>query len=74
MRIHLGSADQIARIILSLVLVVLALVPALLLAASPILLWGTVIPGAVLIAAAMVRFYPLYAPFGFSTRKVSIDD
>jgi hypothetical protein len=71
MRINLGSADRVARIILGLLLVVLAFVPALPLAASPILQWGAVIIGAVLIVTALVRFCPLYALFGLSTRKVS---
>ena len=71
MRINVGSADRIARIILGLLLAVLAFVPALPLASSPILQWGAVFLGTVLIVTALVRFCPLYALFRLSTRKVS---
>jgi len=71
MHANIGSIDRIVRIIAGVVLVVLAFVPALPLAASPVLQWGAVLVGFVLVMTALVRFCPLYALFRLSTRKVS---
>lgn len=71
MHANIGSIDRIVRIIAGVVLVVLAFVPALPLAASPVLQWGAVLVGFVLVMIALVRFCPLYALFRLSTRKVS---
>jgi len=71
MHANVGSIDRIVRIIAGVVLVVLAFVPALPLAASPVLQWGAVLVGFVLVMTALVRFCPLYALFRLSTRKVS---
>ncbi|ODT66273.1 MAG: hypothetical protein ABS75_27810 [Pelagibacterium sp. SCN 63-23] len=70
MRANVGSPDRIARIIIGIVLNVAAFLPALPLAANPILQWGAVLVGAVLIVTALVRFCPLYTLFGLSTCKV----
>ena len=71
MHANIGSIDRIVRIIAGVALVVLAFVPALPLAASPVLQWGAVLVGFVLVMTALVRFCPLYALFRLSTRKVS---
>ncbi len=71
MRANVGSPDRIARIIIGIVLIVAAFIPALPLGANPILQWGSVVVGAVLIVTALVRFCPLYTLFGFSTCKVA---
>lgn len=67
---NIGTTDRIARIVLGLVLIAAAFIPALPLAASPLSQWGAVIVGAVLIVTALVRFCPLYTIFGLSTCKV----
>ena len=70
MRANVGSPDRIARIVIGIVLIVAAFIPALPLAANPILQWGSVGIGAVLIVTAVFRFCPLYTLFGLSTCKV----
>jgi len=71
MRANVGSPDRTARIIIGSLLILAAFIPALSLAASPILQWGAVVVGAVLIVTALVRFCPLYTVFGMSTCKVA---
>jgi len=71
MRANVGSIDRMLRAIAGLVLVVLAFVPALPLAASSLLQWGTVLLGVVLVGTALVRFCPIYAVLRLSTHKVS---
>jgi hypothetical protein len=71
MRANVGSSDRIARIIIGIVLMVAAFIPALPLAANPILQLGSVVVGAVLIVTALLRFCPLYALLGLSTCKVA---
>lgn len=71
MRINVGTPDRIARIVIGAVLVLLPLLSGLPLFANPLWLWASVAVGAVLIVTAVVRFCPLYAILGLSTRKVS---
>tara|TARA_R110002020_G_scaffold6295_28_gene26436 strand:- start:261 stop:482 length:222 start_codon:yes stop_codon:yes gene_type:complete len=70
MPVNIGSADRIARIIVGLALILVPFVSGLALFANPVLQWGAVLVGAVLIVTALVRFCPLYAIFGLSTCKV----
>lgn len=69
MRINVGTPDRIARIVVGAVLVLLPFLSGLALFANPVWLWASVIVGAVLIVTALVRFCPLYAILGLSTRK-----
>lgn len=71
MRANVGSVDRIVRTVLGLTLIAAAFIPALPLAASPVLQWGAALVGAVLIVTALVSFCPLYTLFGLSTCKVS---
>ncbi|KQX38041.1 hypothetical protein ASD04_10430 [Devosia sp. Root436] len=71
MRINVGTPDRIARVVIGAVLVLLPLLSGLPLFANPLWLWASVAVGAVLIVTAVVRFCPLYAILGLSTRKVS---
>jgi hypothetical protein len=70
MPVNIGSADRIARIIVGLALILVPMVSGLALFANPLLYWGAVIVGAVLVLTALVRFCPLYTIFGLSTCKV----
>lgn len=71
MPVNVGSADRIARIIVGLALILVPFVSGLALFANPLLHWGSVIVGAVLIFTALLRFCPLYTVLGLSTCKVS---
>lgn len=70
MRINVGTPDRIARIVVGAALILLPFLSGLALFANPVWLWASVIVGAVLIVTALVRFCPLYAILGLSTRKV----
>lgn len=72
MRINVGSADRIVRVLLGVILIAAPFVSGLALFANPLLMWGAVGVGAVLVLTAAVRFCPLYALFGLSTCKVSV--
>jgi hypothetical protein len=74
MNTNVGSADRVVRIGLGLALAIAAFVPGLGLSATPLLQWGAVVVGIVLIATAVVRFCPLYRILGISTCKVRIND
>ena len=69
MRINVGTPDRIARIVVGAVLILLPFLSGLALFANPVWLWASVVVGAVLIVTALVRFCPLYAILGLSTRK-----
>ncbi len=71
MRANVGLLDRIIRIALGLALIVAAFIPGLGLVANPIVQWGAIIVGAVLIVTALLRFCPLYRLLGLSTCKVS---
>lgn len=71
MTANVGSLDRVIRIVLGLVLIIAAFVPALGLFSQPLAQGGVVIAGLVLIGTALMRFCPLYRLFGLSTCKVS---
>ena len=71
MTFNVGTADRIVRLILGVALAAMALFSGLPAFAEPLWFWGALIVAAILIVTAVVRFCPLYAPFGISTRKVS---
>lgn len=71
MSFNVGTPDRIARIVIGAVLVLLPLVSGLALFANPLWFWAAIIVGAVLIVTAIVRFCPLYAILGLSTRRMS---
>lgn len=71
MRINVGSADRVVRLILGVILIAAPFLSGLSLFASPLPFWGAVVVGAVLVLTAAVRFCPLYTIFGLSTCKVS---
>ena len=71
MTLNVGTADRIARLVVGLALAALALFSGLPAFAEPLWFWGALVVSAILIVTAVVRFCPLYAPFGISTRKVS---
>lgn len=60
-----------ARIVIGAVLLLLPILSGMALFTTPVWFWGaSTILGAVLIITAAVRFCPLYAILGLSTRKV----
>lgn len=71
MHVNVGSADRIVRIVLGVILIAAPFLSGLALFANPLLIWGAVGVGAVLVLTALVRFCPLYTLFGLSTCKVS---
>ena len=71
MTFNVGSADRIVRLVVGLALATLALFSGLPAFADPLWFWGALVVSAILIVTAVVRFCPLYAPFGISTRKVT---
>jgi uncharacterized membrane protein YccC len=71
MTFNVGTADRIVRLILGVALAALALFSGLASFTEPLWFWGALSVSAILIVTAIVRFCPLYAPFGVSTCKVS---
>jgi hypothetical protein len=69
MRIIIGTTDRLLRVVAGALLVLLPLIPGLALFADPVWFWTSIFLGAVLLVTGMVRFCPLYAPFGISTCK-----
>lgn len=65
MSVNVGSTDRVIRLIVGLVLLAL---PFTGLFTSPVLFWGGLVVGAVLVVTAAFRFCPLYRLFGLSTR------
>ena len=70
MRANVGSADRVVRIIVGLALMLVPFVSGLALFANPVVQWGSVVVGVVLVVTALVRFCPLYTIFGLSSCKV----
>ena len=60
MKLNMGSADQIIRLIVGLFLISLIFW-------GPKTYWGLI--GVILVLTAFVGFCPLYVPFKLSTRK-----
>lgn len=69
MRVNVGTPDRIVRVIAGLLLAAAALFSGQPLFAEPLWFWAALAVAAVLIVTAIVRFCPLYAPFGISTSK-----
>jgi hypothetical protein len=70
MKFNVGTPDRIARMVIGAVLVLLPLLPGIALFTTPLWFWASLIVGSVLIGTALIRFCPLYAVLGLSTRKV----
>jgi hypothetical protein len=68
--LNVGTPDRIIRVILGLILVAL---PFLNVAwfANPVLWWGAIVVGVVLIVTAAVSFCPIYYVLGLRTRPRS---
>lgn len=71
MKTNMGSTDRIIRLVAGAVLLLAPFVSGIGLFSAPLIMWGSVVVGLVLIATAIIRFCPLYAPFGLSTCKVT---
>ncbi|QCK84752.1 DUF2892 domain-containing protein [Phreatobacter aquaticus] len=66
---NVGSTDRIIRIVVGIILIAVALVPALaaLLAGLGKWIWVLPVVGAVMIATAFMRFCPAYTLLGINT-------
>lgn len=64
---NVGTIDRALRLILGLALLVLPFVTQMTVFLNPVMMWGSVIVGAVLIATAGMRFCPLYRIIGVKT-------
>lgn len=69
MKKNMGSTDKIIRFILAAIFV------ALYFTGTVVGTWGIVLLllAGVFVLTSMISFYPLYAPFGLTTRKTSED-
>jgi type IV secretory pathway TrbD component len=67
MKVNVGGTDRIIRLVIAAVAVVLALT-AFAGSALGIVMW---VVAAIMAVTAVVRFCPLYAPFGLSTCKAA---
>ncbi len=65
---NVGTADRIVRLILGALLVIAPFVSGWALFSNPLVLWGSVVVGAVLVATAVFSFCPIYAALGLRTR------
>lgn len=64
---NVGTLDRALRLILGLALLVLPFATQMALFSSPVMMWGSALVGAVLIATAGMRFCPLYRVLGVKT-------
>jgi len=64
---NVGGPDRAIRLVLAAAIVGAALFSGLPLFADPLWLWGSIGVAAILAVTALLRFCPLYAPFGIST-------
>lgn len=64
---NVGTPDRILRLILGALLVVAPFFTGWALFANPLMVWGSVVVGAVLVATALFSFCPIYAALGLST-------
>lgn len=69
---NVGTPDRLIRLILGALLVIAPFVTGWAIWASAIVLWGSVVVGAVLIATAVFSFCPIYAALGLSSKRKSI--
>jgi hypothetical protein len=68
--LNVGTPDRIIRVILGLVLIALPFLnPAWFM--NPILWWGSIVVGVVLVATAAISFCPIYYVLGLRTRPRS---
>jgi hypothetical protein len=65
---NVGSPDRIARLIIGALLILAPFVTGWELFANPLLMWGSVVVGAILAATAVFSFCPIYAALGLSTK------
>ena len=68
---NLGTPDRIARLIIGVLLIAAPLVTGWEPFANPLLMWGSVVVGAILAATAIFSFCPIYAALGLRTRPRS---
>jgi hypothetical protein len=65
MKVNMGSADRTVRIILGVLFILSALIGWV----SGVLAMVLVVLGIIFIGTAVIRFCPLYLPFGINTDK-----
>ena len=65
MRINIGTPERLARIVLGLILLAVALLASL----STLWTWVLVVVGLVLVVTGIVRFCPAWAVFGINTAE-----
>ncbi|WP_421760871.1 YgaP family membrane protein [Devosia sp.] len=65
---NVGTPDRIARLVIGALLILAPLVTGWALFTNPLLMWGSLIIGVVLIATALFSFCPIYAALGLSTK------
>ncbi len=70
MNINVGTPDRVLRIVIGLALVLGALFSGMALFDGPILKYGAVIVGIVLMATGTLRFCPIYAVLGTRTCRI----
>jgi len=68
---NVGGWDRAIRLLLAAAIVGAALFSGLPVFADPFWLWGSIAVAVILAATAILRFCPLYAPFGISTCRRS---
>lgn len=67
---NVGNLDRIVRILVGALLIALPYFYMAPMMGNPIIRWGSLIVGAVLILTALVRFCPLYRLIGVNTCKL----
>ncbi|MGB7334578.1 MAG: DUF2892 domain-containing protein [Salaquimonas sp.] len=68
---NVGSMDRLVRIVVGLAMLAGPYLYSATLWANPLIYWGVMIVGAVLVLTALVRFCPLYRLIGASTCKIN---
>lgn len=66
---NVGNPDRLLRLVLGAVLIALPFVAAVPLLQEPVVRWGMMLVGAILVLTAAVGFCPLYRLIGFATRR-----
>jgi len=65
---NVGEIDRFVRVIIGLALIVAPFLFGASLFANPVMFWGSLVLGAVLIGTATLSFCPIYAALGLSSR------
>lgn len=65
---NVGTPDRIIRLVVGALLIIAPFMTGWPLFANPVLLWGWVVFGAILVATAIFSFCPIYAALGLHTR------